>query len=327
MKHRMAFISVAAVSLIAGACADQEGGKWLGTEPRDATPTLRYGTTGSTAIVDPHSHRLVQVRDNAGSLARARASVVAVNGGESDALQLSSAAPGIARTGGYAKRSFVDAGNHKHLIVFLYRGTGGPPAAVQHYVDGSLVSTTAYSWTRTSSGWVRTSSLYQAVRNGMLYGIYSTKTVPRNSGGNGPPQTVRLERHEPAGPLQKVLGGAAYALAFAFAPQDATAQMYFAECSVEWLRYAAAASALVAVYAAIIDVPVLTPILVFQLAGSLALAGAAEDALISCMLAHDTFAMQGYGSGGGGGSGGAGNPQWDCFIGSYAAHCTTPFTL
>jgi hypothetical protein len=325
MKHRMAFAAIATSAIIAGACADQDGGKWLGTEPRDAAPTLRYVTTASAAIVDPHSHRLIRVRDDDGSRARARASVVAVNGGESDALQLPATAPGVAHTSGYAKQSFVDSGNHKHSIVFLYGGTGGPPSAIQHYVDGSLVSTTAYTWTRTSSGWVRTSSLYQAVRNGTLYGSYATKTTLRNTGGSGPPQTVRLDRREPVGPLRKIAGGAAYALAFAFAPQDATAQMYFAECSVEWLRYAAAASALVAVYAAIIDVPVLTPILIFQLSGAIALAGVAEDALISCMLAHDTLAMHGFG--GAGSASGAGSPQWDCFIGSYAAHCTTPFTL
>jgi hypothetical protein len=327
MHQRMAVLGISAAALIVGACADREGGSRLPAEPNDATPAVRYVTTGSAAVVDPHTHRLIPVRDDDGARARALASVVAVKGGESDVVQLSSTAPGVERASGYVKKSFVDASKHKHTLIFLYKGFGGPPAAIQHYVDGVLASTNAYTWAHTSSGWVRTSSLYQAVHNGSLYGTYSTLTVPRNTGGSGPPQTVRLERTRPSAPVERILARAAYALAFAFAPQDATAQFYFSDCMTDWLRYAAASAAVAGVYAAIIEAPYLTPVLIMQLAGALALAGVAEDMLISCMLSHDpSFAMQSFG-GGGGGTSGTGSPSWDCFIGSYAAHCTTPFTL
>jgi hypothetical protein len=326
MQHRIAIIAIAAGALIIAACADQDGRARLSTEPGDATPALQYVTTRSAAVVDPRTHRLVQVRGDSGSSSRIRASIVAVNGGDADALQLPSVAPGIAHVGGSATQVFIDAAKNRHTIVFLYRSTGGPPAAVQHYINGSLVSTNAYTWMRTSTGWVRTSSPFQAVRNGVLYGTYATATVPRTPVSGGQPQTVRLDRQPSQGPVQKMFASAAYGLAFALAPQDAGAQvnMYFDECRIEWLKYGAAASALIAVYAGFLDAPYLTPILVMQLSGALALAGVAEDMLISCMLAHDTFAVRGFGGGAGSG---AGNPKWDCFIGSYAAHCTTPFTL
>jgi hypothetical protein len=328
MHQRIAVLGISAAALIVGACADREGGSRLPAEPNDATPTLRYVTTASAAVVDPHTHRLIPVKEDDGARARVLASVVAVNGGESDVVQLSSTAPGVERSGGYVKKTFVDASKHKHTLIFLYKGIGGPPAAIQHYIDGVLASTSAYTWARTSAGWVRTSSFYQAVHNGSLYGTYSTVTVPRNTGGSGPPQTVRLDRPRPTAPVERMLAHAAYVLAFAFAPQDATAQFYFLECMTEWLRYAAASAAVAGVYAAIIDAPYLTPVLIMQLAGALGLAGVAEDMLISCMLAHDpSFAMQGFSGGGAGSSSGAGSPAWDCFIGSYAAHCTTPFTL
>jgi hypothetical protein len=326
MQHRIAIMAIAATALIIAACADQEGRTRLSTEPGDATPALQYVTTRSAAVVDPHTHRLIQLRSDSSSGPRIKASIVAVDGGDADVLQLPSIAPGIARAGGSATHIFIDAAKNQHTLVFLYRSTGGPPAAVQHYINGTLVSTNAYTWMRTSTGWVRTSSLFQAVRNGVLYGTYTTTTVPRNPGTGGQPQTVRLDRHPSGGAVQRIFATAAYGLAFALAPQDAVAQvdMYFEECRIEWLKYGAAASALIAVYAGFLEAPYLTPILVMQLSGALALAGVAEDMLISCMLAHDTFAIQGFGGAGGSG---AGNPKWDCFIGSYAAHCTTPFTL
>jgi len=56
-----------------------------------------------------------------------------------------------------------------------------------------------------------------------------------------------------------------------------------------------------------------------------------EDLLIDCMIANDTVASGGFGGSGGfasgGGTGGAGGGYNDCLEGSYAAHCTTPFTL
>jgi hypothetical protein len=243
-------------------------------------------------------------------------------------MQIESNAPGIARTGGRASWSFIDDAKHVQKIVMLYRTGGGPPAAVQHYTDGALVSTTALAWARTSTGWVRTRSYLQVVRGGALAGTYTTTTVPARPGtGGGPIQTVRLDRAPAVSPMQKALGSVAYALAFAFAPQDATAQgFYFSECRQEWLRYAAAAAVLAGASAAIAAAPEFTPALLTAFAAALATTAALEDALIDCMLRHDSLSSGGFSAGGG--SGGAWPPgKWDCLEGSYAAHCTTAFTI
>ena len=68
--------------------------------------------------------------------------------------------------------------------------------------------------------------------------------------------------------------------------------------------------------------------------GALGTAAAMEDLLIDCMIANDSVASGGFGgsgggfASGGGGTGGTGGGGYnDCLEGSYAAHCTTPFTL
>jgi hypothetical protein len=241
-------------------------------------------------------------------------------------MQVASSAPGVARTGGRASWSFIDDAKHVQKLVMLYRTGGGPPAAVQHYTDGVLVSTTAFAWAKTPTGWVRTRSYLQVLRSGALVGTYTTTSVPAPpSKGGGPIQTVQLDRAPAAGAMQKTLGGIAYALAFAFAPQDATAQgFYFYSCRQEWLRYAAAAAVLAGTAAAIAAAPEFTPALLTAFAAALATTAALEDVLIDCMLRHDSVSTGGFGSGGGG----SWPPgKWDCFEGSYAAHCTTAFTI
>ncbi|HEV7705204.1 MAG TPA: hypothetical protein VGO46_12970 [Gemmatimonadaceae bacterium] len=322
MKHRMAFAAMAACASIAGACADRDGGDRLMTEPSGGQAMVRYVTTSGVGIVNPRTHRLESV-----SLPAPQGVSASVNGGSGvdDAMQISSTAPGVARTGGKASWTFTDDTKHVQKIVLLYRAGGGPPAAMQHYTDGALVSTTAYTWGRTSMGWVRTSSLMQSVRNGVLVGTYSTTTVPTKPGsGGGPIQTVRLDRAPAVSPLRRAIGSVAYALAFAFAPQDATAQFYFYACRLEWLRYAGAAALLVGAGSALAAAPEFTPLLLTAFIGALTTAAAFEDVLIDCMLAHESLATGGFGAGGGSTwpSG-----KWDCFEGSYAAHCTTAFTI
>lgn len=336
MKHRIAVVAIAAAALVAVACQDQDGGtRRLATEPGSTSPEqgAHYVTTGVAAVVGSN-HRLQTVAPSVPPRG-ASASVAAANGPTS-AMTLTNNEPGIANTGGRRNSSFVDSNKHQHTISMLYSSTGGPPVAVQHYVDGKLVSTTAFGWQRTTTGWVRTRSMLQSVQGGRLFGTYTTTTTQAPVGGGsggGTKQTVRLDRPAQPTALQKMIVGAAYHLAFIFAPQDATAQsLAFSECSQYWLRYAAAAAVVAGLEVVIADAPIIGPLIVSQFVAALALLGAAEDALLDCVLSHQAIPTidnwsSGMGTGTGSGAGGGAGSNKDCLEGSYAAHCTTAFTL
>lgn len=334
MHHRIAITAIAAAALIIGACADQEGGARLSTEPSEAAPMLRPVTTRSAAVVNPRTHRLESVSATSTPGGVSASIVGGTTVSSTYAMQVGAYEPGIAPASGQGSWTFTDSLKHLHKIVLLYRTGGGPPAAMQHYTDGALVSTTAYSWLKTSTGYLRTRSYMQSVRNGNLVGTYTTLTTfPKSPITPGPVQPVRLEHLPGASPMQRTLGTVAYALAFAFAPQDATAQgFYFYACRQQWLHYAVAAALLSGAAAAIAAAPEFTPALATAFIAALGTAAAMEDLLIDCMIANDSLASGGFGgsgglAGGGGGTGGAGGGDNDCLEGSYAAHCTTPFTL
>ena len=335
----MAVATIAAAALIIGACADQESGaSRLSTEPGgEGDSAASYVTTGSAAIVDPRTHRMQIVKQQAAP-GGVSASVVSA-GGTGSVLQVPNGSSGVATAAGFYQVGFTDQNKHQHKVVLLYSRFGGPPAAIQHYVDGALANTSAYSWQRTSTGWVRTSSFMRVVRKGALVGTYATTTAvapPTPGNGGGPAVPVRLDRYPNANEVQRMLHSVAYGVAFALAPQDASAQGLFpvwpavGACLQEWLKYSAAAAVVVGLEAVIADAPVLTPLLAMQFAGAAALLGVAEDQLLICILEHQPgpYHLGFNGSGGGSGTGGTGGAGGsDCLEGSYAAHCTTPFTL
>jgi hypothetical protein len=226
---------------------------------------------------------------------------------------------------------FTDKSLHKHTVILLYSLFGGPPAAIQHYIDGAIASTTTYSWQKVSAGWLRTASLTREVRAGTLVGTYSTTTTAAPpSGGGGPAIPVRLEHQPQPNGVQRLLNGAAYGLAFTLAPQDASAQIVspaLSACTQEWLKYAAAAGVVVGIEVLIAEAPVLTAFLAAQFATAVALLGAAEDLLLNCLIANQPGSFMYFGGAGGGAGTGSGGGDSDCLAGSYAAHCTTPFTL
>lgn len=335
MKHRIAVAACAAATLIAVACSDSEGTtRRLATEPGTSAPgqQAHYSSRGIAAVVGAN-HQLQSVAPPSSS-PRPNASIAAPTD-EASALTLATNEPGIATTGGRRNSSFVDGSRHRHIISMLYAANGGPPVAVQHYIDGKLVSTSAFSWNRTGTGWVRARSLLQSVRDGRLYGTYSTTTSTSPvGGGGGTKPTVRMSQPVAPNGFQRAIGNAAYHLAFIVAPQDATAQsLALGACSQYWLRYAAAAFVVVGIEAIIAEAPILTPALITQLGAALALLGAAEDQMLDCVLSHQPIPLfdnwsSGMGTGGGGGgSGGGSGSTKDCLEGSYAAHCTTAFTL
>jgi hypothetical protein len=329
MKHRIALAAIAASALIIGACGerDDEGGRYstepLARGPGSVASGMHYITTGVAAVRDPHTGQLLNVPPAPSASTNASGSVVAATG-TGEAMQFPFSSPGLAKAGGTSVVSFTDDANHHHVLALLYAGIGGPPAAIQHYVDGSLVSTSAYTWQKTPTGWLRTHSLLQVVRNGTLYGTYTTNTVP-SKGGGGPVQPVRFDHAPAVGPLQQFIGRVAYGLAFALAPQDASAQagIFVGPCKQDFLKYSAAAAIVVGITITIGEAPIITPLLISQLISSLALLGATEDLLLDCVIGH----FQMFGSSGGSGGSLPQPPPAICLQGSYAPQCSTPFTL
>jgi len=323
MKYRMAYAALAAGVITAAACADRDGGQRLSTEPSGEAPVLKYVSSRTAAIVDPKTHRLEPVAADA--TRRGISASITAGSNDEPPLTVSNNAPGVARTGGTAIFKFTDDAKHQHAIVLLYRSGGGPPAAMQHYTDGALVSTSAYAWAKTSSGWIRTRSLLQSVRNGALVGTYTTTTVLPKPGSGGPAQMVMLDRKPVVSPLRKSVGAIAYGLAYAMGPQSAKAQLYqIYNCRIEWMRYVGASAVLAAAAVAVSAAPALTPFLVSAFISALATEGIFEDQLLDCIINHNGLVLDGSGAGGGASSG---PMTWDCLEGSFAAHCTTPFTL
>ncbi len=337
MQHRIAIAAVTVTALIIGACADQgDGSSRFSTEPGGeggrAPVATSYFTRGVAAVVDPRTHRLHAITQSAAPSNGVSASIVA--GGTGSTLLLPAGSPGLAKSAGYYTMKYTDQSNRTHTVNLLYGTYGGPPAALQHYVNGVLKSTTGYSWQKVSTGWLRTSSITRVLQSGALVATYSTTTTattssPTSTGGTttGPAIPVRLEHPPESSGARRMLSSFAYGLAFALAPRDASAQtsLAFAACEQEWLKYAAAAAIVVGLEAVVIDAPILTPLLLSQLVSALALLGVAEDQLLNCVIAHQPGTLASFGSAGGGI--GASGGDFICLSGSYAASCTTPFTL
>lgn len=324
MRHRIAVAAIAAAALIAAACQDSDGsGRRLSTEPGSSIPdaAAHYVTTSRVSVVDRVTHRLTPVEQLLGGHPGVSASIV--NGsGSLPTMLVTGDEPGVARAGGYGIEKYTDGGKHVHAIVMLYRPTGGPPAAIQHYIDGALVSTSAYSWQRTTAGWVRTQSIFQELRNGAVVGTYSTRTTTAPpGGGGGPAQTVRLDHPGRSGPLERAAVAAMYGLAFAFAPQTANAQLYIGACGQEWLHYLGAAAALSGAAAAMAYAPALTPVLITAFVSALSAAAAFEDQLLTCIIMHTPAFQNGESGTGGGTGGGAPQARSECLNGGYAG-CT-----
>ena len=167
-------------------------------------------------------------------------------------------------------------------------------------------------------------TMMQVVNKGALVGTYTTTSPIRPGTGTGPVDMVRLDRAPRVSPMQRVFGAAMYGLAYAFAPQDATAQglsMY--RCRVEWLRFSSAAIIVFAAGSALSAAPVLTGILLSSFVSAITSAAIAEDALLDCILNHSQLTFNSFSGGGAG----VATDKWNCFGGSFSAHCTTAWTV
>lgn len=288
-------------------------------------PVARLTTSTTYEILKPTTHRLETValpaRANAPGV---RASTVAPS-----PITLASNAPAISKHGAESRQfSFTTSDGSPAKVVWLYGPAGGPPAVMQSYRNHILVSTNWMTWTRTGTGWLQTSSVLSLVNNATLVGRVTTTTTPCRT-NCGPAQMVRSHQVES---LLYALASATSACAHA-----QWYNMHFRACQTEWVKYDIAFAAF---YAASVTAGFsggIGPVSAIGLAALEQAVAEAESALRACMeqqpeASDSTYqggptnwnASGGPGSGGSG-SGSAGSP--DCLTGSYAAHCTTPFTL
>lgn len=315
MNHRLASaatLAVAGVVLVAAACSDS-------IIAPEKSPQY-YASETSIEILNPATGVLTRYapgfhNSNGVSLATTAPA-------SEPAMLLADNAASVSHVGAaHLKVSTVDATKHKHDILYLYPNSGGPPTAVQHYIDGKLLSETKNTWTRITGGWYRSLMTFQVMNpasgsvlsSQAIQGVYTVATKPCNpkvSPNCGPGQMV-INDHVPLG--GRLAGYFALGLANVFAPADALAQSsipgLFGPCTQEWLTYQAAGLALAVAAVALAACPA-CGLTEAAFAAALFAAAKAEDALLNCQIRSTFGGGMGGGSGGdfgAGGSGGAGD--------------------
>lgn len=275
----------------------------MGTEP--SAPTS-YATTVSVAVLNPVTHRLEPyVEKEANSTTRA--SIVA--GVSQPALLVDLNAPNVLPGAGQWSKTYVDSKGHSNRVIFFYPPTGGPPGASEHWFDGKLLNYTRLYWTRIPTGWYN-SKLVQSTY-ALDKAIASTYTVTGTYTAVTKPCTAQITTNcVPAtmvrniGPIRRVVGGFALALAYSCIPADALAQVNYqwGACAAEWLAYISAAGA---VAAAIGLAPETLGATLIGLGVATTAAASAYVFLMKCINAANRAQN---GSGGGGDGGGVGTP-------------------
>lgn len=307
MNHRIAIaaVTMVAATLTAAACADSSAG------PR--TPPAQYSTTESFQILNPNTGVLTEYKQGIRSAPGVSLSTMAPV--SAPAMLIADNNPSVSRVGAYHLGVHtVDDKKHAHDIIYLYAGSG-PPTAVQHYLDGKLVTETKNTWVGISGGWYRSLTTLQVLNptNGKvlssmaIVGTYTAVTKPCNPKITycAPPRIV-MNDHIPMG--RRMMGYAGLGFANLFAPADALAQSgipgLFGPCTQEWLTYQAAGLALAVSAVALAGCPECGATEALFAAAMYACAKA-EDALLNCELRSQGYADAGGGGGGGLGAGSA----------------------
>ncbi|MEP7086096.1 MAG: hypothetical protein ABI884_02080 [Gemmatimonadota bacterium] len=315
MNHRLAgatAFAVAAALAGAAACSDSS------LAPQKSQ--LYYASEAKMEILNPVTGVLTSYTPGFHSSTGLSLSTTAP--ASEPAMLIADDAASVSHVGAaHLKVSTVDATKHKHDILYLYPNSGGPPTAVQHYIDGKLLSETKNTWTRITGGWYRSLMTFQVMNpasgsvlsSRAIQGVYTVATKPCNpkvSPSCGPGQMV-INDHVPL--AGRLAGYFALGLANVFAPADALAQSslpgLFGPCTQEWLTYQAAGLALAVAAVALAACPV-CGLTEAAFAAALFAAARAEDALLNCELRSTFAGGLGGGSGGdfgAGGSGGAGD--------------------
>jgi hypothetical protein len=321
-------VLVASAAIVLGVTSCTDSART--TAPGDAPQY--FVTTTQLSMLNPKTHAMEVVPQEQTN--RVMASIV-TGGTTQDVAVIPTSARGISQGGsGSLVYDFKDSTGRMHHSVLLYGGSG-PPMAVQAYMNKKLISTTALTWTRTSGGYYNSKSVMRVVNpnTGGQVGEYTqigeltTTTKPCNpklTDNCGPQQTVRR-----VSPIQKAIGLAVYGLAKACASTAAAqgCSYCFSECFQWWLIWAYSFGQVYSAAAADLAVPGAAMAALTQIGfASIALQG-----LVDCMVKADSrargFSSAGTGMGGGGTGGGAPASDKTCLEGSFAAHCTTAFTL
>jgi hypothetical protein len=311
MNHRLIIAAAATVAatITAVACADSSAG------PRAAP--AKFSSTESIRILNPETGVLTEYKQGLHSVPGV--SLSTISGGSAPAMLIADNNPSVSRVGAYhVGVHTVDANNHSHDIVYLYAGSG-PATAVQHYIDGKLVTETRNTWVKISGGWYRSFTSLQVLNpvNGTVLssrsvvGTYTVVTQTCNPKiTNCPPPNIVMNDRTPMG--RRIAGWAGLAFANVFAPADALAQTgipsIFGPCTQEWLTYQAAGLALAAAAVALAACPECA-VTEAAFAAALYACAKAEDALLNCQLRSQGYVDAGGDGGGsaGGSSGGAGD--------------------
>ena len=307
MKKGLALAAGIAATIVATACATE----------RILAPPMQFTTTSSFEVMNPTTRKLEAV--TLPPMRNAPGVSASVAASSPTPVMMAFNAPGTSTHGGSRQFPFISKDGHPSKIVFLYGPNGGPPAAVQSYCDKKLVSTDAYKWTATAAGWMQSSSVLSVVSAGVLVGRVTTTTVLCHT-NCGPPQMVQRGH---------VIGAVAYALmnATALPAQAQWYNMSFGACSAEWGDYSSAVALFMVLSSGAGAAPEMTVAIAVGLAAAEQAVLSTEAKLVSCMARQPDAADSAANGGSSGGSAGGGAGSSDCLEGSYAAHCTTPFTL
>jgi len=319
MRNTLAIAAAALLAAMAVACSDS-------TNP-EVSPTA-YQSQASIQILNPKTGELTTYAPGFKTGSGVMLSTTAPT--QAPAMLIADNDASVSKSGpAHLSVTTYDAQSHKNQIIYLY-SQAGPPTAIQHYIDGKLITETKNTWTKISGGWYRSLTTLQVINptsgailgSEAVQGTYTVVTKPCNPAQPGtncaPPQVVINNA-----PLtHKLAGYAGLAIANIFAPADALAQSglpgLFGPCTTEWLKYQAAGLALAIAAVALAACP---ECLITEAAFAAAMyaCAEAENSLLDCELKS-----QGY-AGGGGGSGGAGSGgggDWGCGAGIVTQACT-----
>lgn len=329
------------VMLAAGACFALAGCADAGRGPTDVTSApVRMTANGSVTVAQAGRGAVAFPATAVTELAPGANIGKVASGARSDAraavlplVMVRDGARGlIARPGEYRRAiTMRDEHGAVHHLVALYGPAGGPPRVIQHYVGATLVRVLAMEWERVHGGWAQRRLHAREIRDGRVV----IETDARAS-------ALRLSSASRPARLRARLVGL---LASALMPRAAEAQLFLSECWTEYKNYWKATGALTTAIVAI-EVAEETGAAAIVIEGlyvgytaALASAAIAEFDLFLCvenareLTDHlnsldsptSSTSTEGTSTSSGGVDSGPLDPS--CLEGSYAAACTTPFTL
>lgn len=217
------------IALLAlAACQDQV------TAP--ATPGS-FITASETRVLNPHTGRLELVQP-----AQMHGISASIAGSQTlPGIVVPNGSPSLSSGAAMAVYDYTDSATGKPgRVTEFWPASGGPGTAMYHVMNGKLLATTVFHWSRTSTGWYANkavSTIYMS--NGATAG---TETVVAQTTTVAQPCNPKTQSCPPQQTvMHRAMCGALYALAMA---TSSPALGQVASCWREWARYLASASVL-----------------------------------------------------------------------------------